>query len=92
MGSVAMTNHAVIRKQQRGISGMMLDCLLEYGRICHDNRGAEILYFDKRARRRCLAAMSKEVYRKLDGHFDVYAIRSPDGAIITMGHRSRRMH
>lgn len=87
-----MTNHAAIRKQQRGISGSVLDCLLEFGKVSHDNRGGEILYFDKRARQRCMAALDKEMYRRLNGHFDVYAVRGMDGALVTVGHRCKKLH
>lgn len=93
MKSITMTNHAVIRKQQRGIPESVLDCLMQFGKTSHDNRGGEVLYFDKRARKRCMAAMGKEMYRRLDGYSDVYAVRSLDGgALLTVGHRCRRMH
>lgn len=92
MGSIVMTKHASVRKQQRGIPESVLDCLLEFGKASHDNRGAEVLYFDKRAKQRCLAAMGEETYRRLDGHFDVYAVRNLDGALLTVGHRCKRMH
>ena len=92
MGSITMTNHAAVRKQQRGISESVLDCLLEFGKVSHANRGGEVLYFDKRARQRCLTAMGKEMYRRLDGRFDVYAVRGIDGALLTVGHRRKRMH
>ena len=92
MGAIAMTKHASVRKQQRGIPESVLDCLLEFGKASHDRRGGEVLYFDKRAKQRCLTVMGKEMYRRLDGHFDVYAVRSLDGALVTVGHRHRRMH
>ena len=91
MGSITMTHHAVIRKQQRGSPEAVLDCLLQFGKASYDNRGGEILYFDKRAKQRCLAAMGNEVYRKLDGHFGVYAVRALDGVLLTIGHRSKRL-
>lgn len=50
-----MTNHAAIRKQQRGIPESILDCLIQFGKTSYDNRGGEVLYFDKRAKLRCLA-------------------------------------
>ena len=92
MGSVTMTNHAAVRKQQRGISETVLDCLLEFGKACHDNRGGEVLYFDKRAKQRCLTVMGKDLYRRLDGHLGIYAVRGLDGALVTVGHRCKRMH
>jgi hypothetical protein len=87
-----MTQHATIRKQQRGISESVLNCLLEFGKVSHDNRGGEVLYFDKHAKQRCLTTMGKDLYRRLDGHFDVYAVRGQDGALVTVGHRCKRLH
>lgn len=91
MWSIAITHHAAIRKQQRGISETVLNCLMEYGKSCYDKKGAEILYFDKRAKHRCRAEMGKDVYRNLDGHFSVYAVRTVDGFLLTVGHRFRRL-
>lgn len=92
MEHIVMTKHASVRKQQRGIPESVLDCLMEFGKASHDNRGGEVFYFDKRAKQRCQAVMGKEMYRRLDGHFDVYAVRSLDGALVTVGHRHKRMH
>lgn len=92
MGSIVMTKHASVRKQQRGIPESVLNCLLEFGKASHDNRGGEVIYFDKRAKQRCLTVMGREIYRRLDGHFDVYAVRSLDGALVTVGHRHKRMY
>lgn len=91
MGSVNMSQHAAVRKQQRGIPEVVLECLIQFGKVCHDKRGGEILHFDKRAKQRCASALSKERLRQMDGHFDVYAVRSIDGALMTVGHRSRRI-
>ena len=91
MEFIAMTHHAAIRKQQRGIPEAALVCLMEFGNSSHDNRGGEILYFDKRAKKRCLASVGKKAYRKLDGYFNVYAVRSLDGSLLTIGHRFKRL-
>lgn len=91
MESITMTHHAAIRKQQRGISEAALECLIQFGKVSHDNRGGEILYFDKRAKHRCLTSVGKEAYRKLDGHFNVYAVRALDGSLLTIGHRFKRL-
>lgn len=67
MESITMTNHAAIRKQQRGIPESVLECLMQFGKTSHDNRGGEVLYFDKRARKRCMAAMGREMYADWTG-------------------------
>lgn len=91
MDAITMTKHASVRKQQRGIPESVLDCLMEFGRISHDKRGGEVLYFDKRAKQHCLTVMGKEMYRRLDGHLDVYAVRASDGVLLTVGHRCKRL-
>lgn len=91
MGSINMSQHAAVRKQQRGIPSEALECLIEFGKVCYDHHGAEIIHFDKRSKQRCLSTLSKDRLRKLDGHFDVYAVRGLDGALLTVGHRSRRL-
>jgi hypothetical protein len=91
MESITMTHHAAIRRQQRGIPEAALTCLMRFGKSMHDNRGGEILYFDKRAKKRCLTTLGKEAYRKLDGCFNVYAVRSLNGSLLTIGHRFKRL-
>lgn len=51
MDSVTMTNHAAIRKQQPGIPGFVLNCLMQFGKNSHDDMGGEVLYFGNRARK-----------------------------------------
>jgi hypothetical protein len=87
---LALTGHARARMQQRRIRYDALDCLLEFGREAFDHRGhAVILYFDKKARRRLSRA---EPGRKdLERLARCYAVLSREGAVITVGHRHRRI-
>lgn len=91
MGSIAMTQHASIRQQQRGVSQLALTQLLEFGKISHDHRGGEVLYFDKRAKQQCRNWLGPDVYRRLAGHFNVYAVRAADGVLLTIGHRYKKI-
>jgi hypothetical protein len=50
--SLVLTHHAEARMRQRGIPGDVLDCLLDFGTVRHDHQGAEVIYFEKRSRRR----------------------------------------
>jgi len=45
------TNHATVRCQQRGVSPFVLDLLLRFGRRQHDHAGAEVIFFDRRAKK-----------------------------------------
>ncbi len=85
-----LTRHAQARMQQRGIAPEALERLLEFGREAFDHRGhAVVLYFDKKARRRLSRA---EPGRKdLERLARMYAVLLDAGAVITVGHRSRRI-
>ena len=86
MTPVPLTVHARVRMQQRGIPPAALDALLEYGRESHDHRGARIVSFDKRSRRRAARALGN-AFRSLERYFDAYAVLGADDAVITVGHR-----
>lgn len=66
MNTVQMTNHAAIRRQQRGIPPLVIDWLLAYGQR-EKSRGATKVRFDRKARKalardvgcRTLSLMSK---------------------------------
>jgi hypothetical protein len=86
----AVTRHARARMQQRGIGPEALECLLEFGREAFDHRGhAVVLYFDKKARRRL--ARAEPGRKDLERLSRMYAVLSGGGAVITVGHRSRRI-
>ncbi len=85
------TRHASARMRQRGIPPFALECLLDFGRAVHDHRGAELILFDKRARQACQRRLDPTTYRRLERHFRVYAVRGPDGALVTVGHRFQHL-
>jgi hypothetical protein len=80
------TEHARARMQQRGISAAAIDLLLSYGASTHDHRGGEIVFFDKSARARL--ERSQPAAARLAR---AYLIVASDGAVLTVGHRTRRM-
>lgn len=79
------TIHATIRAQQRGIPPIIVDLLVRFGSSAHDNSGAEILYFDKRAKKN-VNAYAGGLIGKFNEHLDTYAVIA-DGKIITLGAR-----
>ena len=90
MGSL-LSPHARARMQQRGIREEAIELLLDYGRERHvHNRGREIVFFDKAARRR-LAKANPAVAREVDHLRRTYAILGSDGGVVTVGHRFRRI-
>ncbi len=87
-----LTNHAQARLQQRGISSHVLDCLLQYGRKVHDHRGGEIIYFDHQARERLRRQSGPDQFKTIESKLDAYAVIGPDGAVLTVGHRTKRIN
>jgi len=85
-----LTTHAQARMQQRGISPAALDALLDFGRVARVGRGKDIVYFDKKARKR-LANEDARAAREVARLFRTYAILGRDGAVVTVGHRYRRI-
>lgn len=87
---MTMNNHATARAQQRGVPPLVVDLLLEFGVREHDSRGAEIVYFDRRAKKH-LETYSGGLFGKLNEHLDAYAVVS-NGKIITVGPRHKRIN
>lgn len=88
--SANLTPHARSRMQQRGIRPEALEALLDFGRTAHVDRGREIVFFDKAARTR-LARQNPAAGREAERLRRTYAILGSDGAVITVGHRYRRI-
>lgn len=84
------TAHATVRCQQRGIPPIVVDLLLQFGCHEHDHAGAEIVYFDRRSRKR-IESYAGGLISKLSEHLDSYAVVA-DGKIITVGTRFKRIN
>jgi hypothetical protein len=86
-----MTRHATLRSQQRAIPPMALDLLLQFGCIEPAGDGCTKVYLDKRARKR-LDAYAGAIAHHLRDHLDIYAVVSTDQVVVTVGHRTDRVH
>jgi hypothetical protein len=86
-----VTEHAAVRVRQRGVDPVVLDCLLTYGTAVHDHHGGEIVVFDKQALRRLERAVDAALVRRVSDQRRLYAVRGLDGALVTVGHRLRRV-
>lgn len=95
LGGNKMSNsisiHAKARLQQRAISMPVLDCLLNFGSKVHDHRGAEILFFDRRARDRVRHAVGEKEFKCVQAKLNSYAVVAVDGLVLTVGHRTKRI-
>lgn len=84
------TAHASVRCQQRGVSPFIVDLLLRFGRREYDQRGAEIVFFDKRAKKEVESYTGGSI-GKLSEQMDSYAVVS-DGCVITVGVRHKKIN
>jgi len=83
-----ITQHALARMQQRGIRPDDVECLLRYGRVEYDHHGGRVLFLDRQARDQLGARTRRSESDRLRG---LYAIVASDGAVLTVGHRTRRI-
>lgn len=87
-----LTHHAVRRAQQRAISATVLELLLDYGDRFVAGSGAEVVRIGQHGRaelaRELPPATWREHSRKLQ---TAYAVVAANGAVVTVGHRFRRL-
>lgn len=89
--SYALTRHADIRVQQRGVNRDVLDCLLAYGRHEPDHKGCRIVTFDCKTPQAISRYEPSNVRAKAADSRNLYAVVNGDGVVITAGHRFRRI-
>lgn len=85
-----MTNHAIARSQQRGISPMLIDLLDQFGTTEKAPGGCTKKFFDKSSYKR-IKAYAGPLAGLLAQHMDIYTVVSQEGVVITMGHRLERI-
>lgn len=85
-----MTQHAAVRSQQRAISPMLVDLLMEFGANEPAGGGATKVFFDKAARRR-VKAYAGPLAGLLNDHLDIYAVIGADNQVITTAHLMDRV-
>jgi hypothetical protein len=76
--------------QQRAISAEALERLLDFGSVKHLARDKEIVFFDKKAKKR-LARVDRALAREAERLVRTYAVLGRNGVVITVGHRFRRI-
>lgn len=84
------TEHARTRMQQRGIPAAAVDLLISYGRSAPAGAGCELVFFDKAARAR-LFRDQPAAARDAERLCRTYLVLGRDGAVVTVGHRYRRI-
>ena len=89
-GGLELTQHAVVRCQQRGISLELLYLVYVHGVLRHTTKGFSC-YMNKRSRERAKAAIGEDAYRGLAGKLNFYFVLDSDRRqVLTVAHRLRR--
>lgn len=88
---ITLTAHAEARAQQRGIRSDILEVLISHGHREYDHRHCEIVIFDRKAIERIKRIEGAAAAHLASDHRDIYAVLGDDGAVVTTGHRFRRV-
>lgn len=93
MSQTAMTNHASIRSQQRGIPLLIREWLMDFGEEVYDHRGAIIYFFNRDSRRKLERNFGRESIRRFHEWLDSYAVVSVnERVLITVGKHYKKIH
>lgn len=84
------TMHSEIRQQQRGVPPIIVDLLIRFGNREHDARGGEVLYFDKKSKKKVETYVGG-LFGKLNEHMDAYAVIA-SGKLVTVGSSYKRIN
>lgn len=88
---IALTDHARMRMQQRGIPQSQLEWLLEYGSERYDRCGKLWLSYDHKAKKFMRKYLSSDILKRIK--LDTYGvIAEENGVLVTVGHRTKRFH
>jgi hypothetical protein len=88
--NACITKHAEARMQQRGVTRESLDLLLEYGARAHAGKGAEIVYFDKKAQERLMKKSGNQPIKPGSKQLKSYAV-CKGAMIVTVGKLYKRV-
>lgn len=80
------TRHASRRAQQRGISKLAIDLVLDFG-VSSRSYGASVYRLDKKGRKRLQSSIGSLAYKRLSDLLDVQVVLSDDEQLITVAHR-----
>ena len=89
-GQAMLTQHAVTRCQQRGISAETVDVLLTFGRR-RFRHGAEICFMDRSGRQKAEETLGRPQFARIADRLNSYVVVSDEGSVITAVPRRRRL-
>lgn len=87
----ALSRHARVRMQQRGIPSQVVESLLQCGRVQHDNHGGRIVFFDRTGWKAACKRGFQRLVPAADRYRRTYLVLGGDGMVKTVSHRYRRI-
>lgn len=84
------STHAQKRAQQRGVPPLIVDLLMQFGSRISAGDGAEICYFDRKAKRH-IHEYAGGLFGRLSEQLDAYAIVSGE-KVVTVGSRFKKIN
>ena len=89
-GGLTLTQHALARCQQRGISLDLVDLVYAHGVLRHTHEGFSCS-MDKRSRDRARKAIGEAAYKAIADKLDFYLVLDVERRhVLTVAHRLRR--
>jgi hypothetical protein len=85
-----LTQHAEVRLEQRAISPLIVDWLLDFGATKYDKHGAKLRFFDKSSRKKLTKIVGKPIVGQLAKQLSAYIVTGND-CVITVGYRTKRI-
>jgi hypothetical protein len=87
------TEHAIVRKQQRGIPPLIANWLIDYGDEAFDGHGGVVRFFSKNCIRKLERELGRESIKRMSEFLRCYLVQSSrDGVVITVGKRYQNQH
>ena len=88
---IALTDHARMRMQQRGIPQSQIEWLLEYGSERYDRCGKLWLSNDHKAKKLMRKYLPSDILKRIK--LDTYGvIAEENGVLVAVGHRTKHFH
>lgn len=84
------STHAQQRMQQRSISPLVAEWIINFGRA-RRRGGADVIALDRKGRKRMRKCVGHAVYSQISSLLDTVVVLSDDGTIITTAHRTQRI-
>ena len=91
MYGITYTEHFDRRFQQRGLTKLVVDTLLQYGSARRTRGGAESLTFDKVALAEIKTDLGETVFKECERQKNAYVVLSDDGSLITVARSYRKI-